>query len=79
MGAVYQYAMKINVSFRVPMPDKEVLCIARSISEWTARHMNAEGLREWGDPGRQKSLQVRQAKAEGKAGKSRRSWRIMLE
>jgi hypothetical protein len=38
---------------------KEVFCIVRSISKWTARHMTADGLREWGEPGRQKSLQVR--------------------
>jgi hypothetical protein len=67
MEAVFQHAMNINLSFRIPILDKEVLCIARSIGKWTARHMDVAGLREWGDPGRQKSIQVRQAKAADRA------------
>jgi hypothetical protein len=59
--------MNINLSFRIPMLDKEVLCIARSISKWTARHMDSGGLREWGETRRQKSLQVRQGKAVNRA------------
>jgi hypothetical protein len=47
MDAVFNYAMNINVSFNIPMLDKEVICIARSISKWTARHMDATGLRAW--------------------------------
>jgi hypothetical protein len=47
LEAVFSHAMNINNSFRVPMLGKEVLCIARSISRWTARHLSAEGLREW--------------------------------
>jgi hypothetical protein len=63
LEAVFNFSMNINVSFRIPMLDKEVLSISRSISKWTARHMTAEGLREWGEPRRQMSLEVRQAKA----------------
>jgi hypothetical protein len=67
LEAVFSHAMNINNSFRIPMLDKEVLCIARSISRWTARHMDAGGLREWGEPRRQKSLQVRRDKAATRA------------
>jgi hypothetical protein len=52
LAAVYDYGMNVNNSFRIPMLDREVLCIARSISRWTARHIDAQGLREWGDPRR---------------------------
>jgi hypothetical protein len=52
-----------NQTFQVPMLAQEVL----SISRWTSRHMSAEGLRAWGEPGRQRSLQVRQTKAADKA------------
>lgn len=62
--AVYEYAMNINNSFRVPMLDKEVLCIARSISRWTARHMDVEGLREWHREQGRKSGKTRQITAE---------------
>jgi hypothetical protein len=64
---VYDYGMNINQTFRVPMLAQEVRSIARSISRWTSRHMSAEGLRAWGEPGRQRSLQVRQTKAADKA------------
>jgi hypothetical protein len=66
LEAVYNYAMNINLSFRIPMLDKEVLCIARSISKWTARHMTAEELREWHREQNRKSVIVRQKKAVGK-------------
>jgi hypothetical protein len=67
MEAVFSHAMNINNSFRIPMLDKEVLCIARSISKWTVRHMDAQGLKEWGEVGRQKSLAERQRRAAGRA------------
>jgi hypothetical protein len=41
------------------MLDKEVLCIAR--------HMDAQGLKEWGEVGRQKSLAERQRRASERA------------
>jgi hypothetical protein len=67
LEAVFSHAMNINNSFRIPMLDKEVLCIARSISKWTARHMDSGGLRDWGEPRRQKSIQVRRDKAADRA------------
>jgi len=63
--------MNINLGFHTPMIDREVLCIARSIAKWTARHMTAEGMSAWGEAGRAKSLRVRQAKAAGRAGEVR--------
>jgi hypothetical protein len=67
LTAVYEYSMNINLSFRVPMQDKEVLCIARSISRWTARHMDAAGMREWHREQNRKSVIIRKAKADSKA------------
>ncbi|MDR2784640.1 MAG: replication initiation protein [Treponema sp.] len=66
LEAVYNFSMNINLSFKIPMIDKEVLCIARSISKWTARHMTAEGLREWHREQGRKSGKVRQIKADSK-------------
>jgi hypothetical protein len=71
LDAVFSYAMNINLSFRVPMLDKEVMCISRSISKWTARHMDAGGLREWHREQNRKSVIVRQGKAESRAGEIR--------
>jgi DNA invertase Pin-like site-specific DNA recombinase len=45
------------------MLDKEVLCIARSISRWTARHIDAQGFREWQQGKNKLSVKARQAKA----------------
>ena len=67
LEAVFNFSMNINNSFRIPMLDKEVLCIARSISRWTARHMDAGGLREWFQEQNRKSVSVRRKKAAGKA------------
>jgi hypothetical protein len=67
MEAVFNFSMNINLSFNIPMLDKEVLCIARSISKWTARHMTAAGLREWHREQNRKSVIVRRKKAAGKA------------
>jgi hypothetical protein len=66
LTAVYEYSMNINLSFQVPMIDREVHCIARSISRWTARHMDAAGLREWHRDQGIKSGIVRQVKADAK-------------
>jgi hypothetical protein len=64
---VYDHAMDLNLGFRVPMLSQEVRSIARSISKWTARHMDAAGLRAWGQPGREHSILSRQAKAANRA------------
>ena len=76
LEAVYSHAMNINYSFRVPMLDKEVLCIARSISKWTARHMDSGGLREWYREQNRKSVIVRQKKAVNKTGEI---WSFMAD
>jgi hypothetical protein len=67
LAAVFEYSMNINLSFRVPMQEKEVLCIARSISRWTARHISIEGFSEWQRDKNRKSVIVRRAKADSKA------------
>jgi hypothetical protein len=67
MDAVFNYAMNINVSFNIPMLDKEVHCIARSISKWTARHMDAGGLRAWHQEQNRKSVIVRRKAAIGRS------------
>ena len=60
---VYEFAMNVNGDFTVPMLGKEVQCIVRSITKWTARHMTPEGMRAWGEPGRRKSIIVRHDKS----------------
>jgi hypothetical protein len=67
LEAVLNFSMNINVQFQIPMIDKEVLCIARSVSRWTARHMSAEGLREWHREQNRKSVKVRRDRADRKA------------
>jgi hypothetical protein len=67
LAAVFDYSMNINTSFNTPMMDREVHCIARSITRWTSRHMTAEGMSAWGVVGRRKSLITRQAAAGKKA------------
>jgi hypothetical protein len=67
MEAVFNFSMNINLSFNIPMLDKEVSCIARSISKWTARHMTAAGLREWHREQNRKSVIVRRARADSRA------------
>jgi hypothetical protein len=67
LEAVFEYSMNINRSFGVPMLDKEVLCISRSISKWTARHITAEGFSEWQRDKNRKSVKVRRAKADSRA------------
>jgi DNA-binding CsgD family transcriptional regulator len=71
LAAVYEYSMNINAGFHTPMIDREVLCIARSITRWTSRHMTAEGMSAWGEAGRCKSIITRQAKAAGMAAEIR--------
>jgi hypothetical protein len=63
LDAVFDYSMNINNSFSIPMMDREVHCIARSISRWTSRHMTAQGRWDWGERNRRRSLTVRQGKA----------------
>jgi hypothetical protein len=67
LEAVFEYSMNINNSFSVPMTDREVRCIARSISKWTSRHMTAQGMRDWGERNRKRSLDARQAKGRSRA------------
>jgi hypothetical protein len=45
--AVYKYALEVNADFAQPLFGKEVICIARSIAKWTARHLTREGMSEW--------------------------------
>jgi hypothetical protein len=71
LAAVYEYSMNINAGFHTPMIDREVLCIVRSITRWTSRHMTAEGMSAWGEAGRCKSIITRQAKAADKAAEIR--------
>ncbi|MDR0638136.1 MAG: primase C-terminal domain-containing protein [Spirochaetaceae bacterium] len=61
--AVFSHAMNINSGFHIPMLDKEVHCIAKSITKWTSRHMMAEGLKGWRRKQNRKSVKVRRKKA----------------
>jgi GNAT superfamily N-acetyltransferase len=67
LEAVFSHAMNLNLSFHIPMIDKEVHCIARSITKWTSRHMTAEGLTEWHRKQNRKSVRARRAKAAERA------------
>jgi hypothetical protein len=70
-NSVQSFAANYNAGFNTPMLPAEVKGIARSISKWTARHMDAEGLRQWGEAGRKKSLIVRRTKAQARADEIR--------
>jgi hypothetical protein len=64
---VYEYAMNVNVDFTVPMLPKEVQCIVRSVSKWTARHMDKAGDRAWHQRQNAKSVKVRRGRSEERA------------
>jgi hypothetical protein len=64
---VYECAMNVNVDFTVPMLAQEVKCIVRSISKWTARHMDKAGDRAWHQKQNAKSVKVRRSRAEERA------------
>jgi hypothetical protein len=64
---VYEYAMNVNVDFTVPMLPKEVKCIVRSVSKWTARHMDKAGDRAWHQRQNAKSVKVRRCRSEERA------------
>ena len=65
--AVYQYAMNVNSDFTVPMGEREVKCIVRSITKWTIRNVTRDGFSKWcscrGKIGNIKSQAVRKGKS----------------
>jgi hypothetical protein len=67
----YEYAQNINYDFLAPMTDREVVCIVRSISRWTAKHHSAiefsQIQRARGLKGNLKSQIIRGTKAELRA------------
>jgi len=68
---VLKYAMKINYDFIIPMTNPEVKCIARSVSRWTAKHLDSVGFSNWcsirGKVGNRKSQIVRAVKSQTRA------------
>lgn len=63
-SVVYAKAMAVNCHFVEPLTSTEVKGIAKSIAKWTWDNMSPEGFKAWGDNRRNKSLTVRQGKAE---------------
>ena len=62
------YAKGMNLeSFAVPLGDREVHHIAKSIATWTWENMSPEGFKLWADNRRAKSIRVRSAKSEVRA------------
>lgn len=63
---------KLHNTFSVPLPVRECETIGKSVGKWVYEHMSPEGFREWGDKRRQKSIEVRSAKASAMKTKVRR-------
>ncbi|MDR1031358.1 MAG: primase C-terminal domain-containing protein, partial [Treponema sp.] len=53
--------------FEYPLPVSEVKATARSVTKWVIKRMDDEGFQAWGDRRRQRSADVRHAKAEERA------------
>ena len=66
LDSVFDHSMNINNTFSIPMLEREVRCISRSISRWTSRYMTAQGLRAWGDLRRKRSIKVRHDKGQAR-------------
>jgi hypothetical protein len=64
---VYDFSMNVNTDFNVPMLPQEVKSITRSITKWTARHMDKAGDRAWHQMQNAKSVKVRRGRAEERA------------
>jgi len=57
--------------FEHPLPSSEVRATSKSVARWTWKNMSPAGFRAWADARRQKSIAVRQGKAEATADKVR--------
>jgi hypothetical protein len=64
---VHEFSMNVNADFNVPMLPQEVKSIVRSITKWTARHMDKAGDRAWHQAQNAKSVKVRRSRAEERA------------
>jgi hypothetical protein len=62
---------RLNQEFPSPLGDREVHGIAKSIAQWTWDNLSPEGFRLWGDNRRAKSIRVRHAQSEIRAGRIR--------
>jgi hypothetical protein len=60
-------AMEMNADFTTPMTEREVLCIVRSVTKWTARHLTADRFAVWGDARREKSIITRHTRSQERA------------
>lgn len=58
-------------AFTIPLGDREVHSIAKSIANWTWNNMSPEGFKLWGDNRRAKSIRVRSARSEVRAERIR--------
>jgi hypothetical protein len=61
---VHEFSMNVNAGFDVPMLPQEVKSIVRSITKWTARHMDKAGDRIWHQARNARSVKVRRSRAE---------------
>ena len=57
------YARSHN-TFRIPLPEREVQSIGKSVGKWTYNHMSPEGFLAWAEQRRRKSIEVRQEKSQ---------------
>lgn len=56
--------------FQVPLPEREILSIGKSVGKWTYQHMSPEGFKEWAEKRREKSIIVRQEKSQDRQAKA---------
>ncbi len=68
-SAVLQQSHEYNFSFDFPLPSNEILSTAKSIANYTWEHCR-HSIKEWGEPGRQKSIETRSGASNSKASKA---------
>lgn len=64
-------AQGMNHEFLIPLGDREVHGIAKSVARWTWENLSPEGFRMWGDARRAKSIRVRGARSAERAQRIR--------
>ena len=61
-----KYAKDRNIEFDYPLPNSEVNAIGKSVGKWVVRHFSPEGFKLWSENRRNKSILIRQDKAENR-------------
>lgn len=64
-------AQGMNYGFQIPLTEREVHHIAKSVGTWTWENMSPEGFKLWGDNRRAKSIRTRHARKEDRAERIR--------